>query len=67
MGTAADGWKPTARLRFVERPAPTTLDKKGKPIITRILQQFWAPNMPSYMADPSVGEWRDVEVGVEAP
>jgi hypothetical protein len=65
MGTAADGWKPTARLRFVERAAATV---KGKPTFTaKILQQFWAPNMPAYMADPSVGEWRDVEVGVEAP
>jgi hypothetical protein len=66
MGTAADNWKPTARLRFVERAAAH--DNEGKATyVARILQQWHGPELPSYMADAAVGEWRDVEVGVEAP
>ena len=55
---------PTARLRFVERRAPSD-HTDGPP--RRILQQWWAPSVPSYMVDPSQGQWVDVPMGVEAP
>lgn len=41
---------PTPKLRFVRR------EKK------MILQQWFAANVPAYMADPNEGEWRDVEL-----
>ena len=47
--------EPTPRLRWIER--------RGE----RVLQQWWAPPMPGYLRDDSVGEWRDVPFGVEAP
>jgi hypothetical protein len=53
---------PTARLRFIEREGLTGLETPA-----RILQQWFAPDMPGYMRDPNVGEWRDVPVGIEAP
>jgi hypothetical protein len=66
MRTAADTWAPTAKLRFVERipvdPAnPIPLHS------VRILQQWWAEDVPGYMRAGAQGEWRDVPVGVEAP
>jgi hypothetical protein len=57
-------WRPTARLRFVERPlAEYGEEHRG----ARILQQWWGPELPSYMRDDSVGEWRDIPMGVESP
>ena len=55
---------PTTRLRFVER-----LPDAGQPAgpVRRILQQYFAEDMPGYMRDHAKGEWRDVEVGVEDP
>lgn len=54
--------KPTARLRFIEREMPKQL--VGPNVISAymasILQQWWAPDVPAYMVDPSQGEWRDV-------
>jgi hypothetical protein len=44
--------EPTSYLRFVERQ-----DGKKK---LRILQQWWAEQMPSYMRDVRKGEWKDV-------
>jgi hypothetical protein len=53
---------PTARLRFVER----TVEREGKKSATtvRILQQFWALDVPSYMRGKE-GQWRDVPLEVE--
>ena len=55
---------PTAKLRFVERAV--SLDAENCRTV-RILQQWWAPSVPSYMVDPSQGQWVDVPMGVEAP
>jgi hypothetical protein len=52
-------WKPTARLRWEER-------RQGDAIPYRVLQVWWAPDVPAYMVDPVVGEWRDVECVVGA-
>lgn len=49
-----DAYVPTPRLRFVYRD---TLSEG-----LRVLQQWFAPDMPGYMRDPKVGEWRDVPV-----
>jgi hypothetical protein len=65
--TAADNLAPTARLRFVLR---TPLDAAAcslNAMPERILQQWWAEDVPGYMRRGAQGEWRDVEVGVEAP
>jgi hypothetical protein len=56
--------EPTARLRWVERPAGSALDDNAT---MQVLQQWWAPAVPAYMRNPIDGEWRDVESGVEAP
>ena len=61
-------WRPTARLRWVDRCRPLPgASMPGSRIGERILQQFWGPEAPSYMRDDSIGEWRDVPFGVEAP
>lgn len=61
MSTAADNYKPTARLRFIERlPPADPIDGPAGGPARRILQQFWGPEAPAYMRDDSVGEWRDV-------
>jgi hypothetical protein len=55
----------TMKLRFVERDATdadATIMRKA-----RILQQWYAEDMPAYMRDQAKGEWRDVPVGIEAP
>jgi len=47
---------PTAKLRFIVREIPD-----GDTIRhAKILQQWWAMDVPSYMQG-SEGEWRDVE------
>jgi hypothetical protein len=48
---------PTSKLRFVERDS--SLDAENAQTI-RILQQFWAPDLPPFMRGKD-GEWRDVE------
>jgi len=60
--TMADNFVPTAGLRFVLRDV-----RIGEDLVrnTRILQQWWAPEVPRYMRGPD-GEWRDVEL-VDAP
>ena len=50
-------WKPTGKLRFVERR-----DADG---VTRILQQFIAPDVPSYLMNDRDGKWVDVPVEVD--
>lgn len=55
---------PTAKLRFVERPA--SLDAENCRTL-RILQQYWAEDLPGYMRAEAKGEWRDVVTGVESP
>jgi len=49
-------WKPTGELRFVEK------ESDGQKL--RILQQRWAPDVPSYMISGE-GEWREVPLVVE--
>lgn len=55
---------PTARLRFIERAV--SLDAENCRTL-KILQQFWAPDVPKYMVDSSQGEWRDVECAIGEP
>ena len=55
---------PTPRLRFVERAV--SLDAESCRTV-KILQQWWAPNVPSYMVDPSQGAWRDVPLEMGEP
>lgn len=54
---------PTARLRFIEREPP--LGITGGP--WKILQQYWAEDMPAYMRDQAKGEWRDVPLEIPSP
>jgi hypothetical protein len=61
-GTPA--FAPTTRLRFVERAM--SLDAENCRTV-RILQQWWAPDVPKYMIDASQGEWRDIPIGIESP
>jgi hypothetical protein len=59
-------WVPTARLRFVEREVP--LDNPGQLVTkrtVRILQQYWAQDVPGYMRKRAEGGWRDVEIEEE--
>ena len=51
--TAPTGYVPTARLRWVDRPASDVYREM-------VLQQWWAPNVPSFMIDENIGEWKDV-------
>jgi hypothetical protein len=46
---------PTPKLRFVDRAG------------SKILQQYWDLDVPSYMRGGSHGEWRDVETTAETP
>lgn len=52
--------QPTAKLRWVNRVVQQ--DPKTGSIMVRQygLQQWWAPDVPSYMVDATQGEWRDV-------
>jgi hypothetical protein len=54
---------PTPRLRWVERPAPRF---KAPKATVRVLQQWWAPDVPSFMRDDRIGEWREVALEKEA-
>ena len=49
---------PTSKLRFVERE--TSLDAENAQTM-RVLQQWWAPDLPAFMRGGE-GEWRDVEM-----
>jgi hypothetical protein len=55
--------EPTPRLRWVERAAGSALDDNAT---MHVLQQWWAPQMPAYMRDPNVGEWKDIELAQDA-
>ena len=55
---ANDDWVPTARLRFVKRREIADVDAP----IVRILQQYWAQDVPGYMRKSAEGGWRDVEI-----
>lgn len=57
---ANEDWVPTAKLRFVDRPAPGT-----EKIRQVILQQWWSQDVPGYMRRDAEGEWRDVVVEAE--
>lgn len=68
MSTGADNLAPTARLRWVERrPPDDPVDGPASGGVRRVLQQWFAEPMPSYMRNQAKGEWRDVETGIEAP
>lgn len=56
-------YQPTAKLRWVNGFLPNGDGLSQREV--RVLQQWWAPNVPTYMVDPSQGEWRDVEVASE--
>jgi hypothetical protein len=62
---------PTSKLRWVRRPLSVSEGGGAVSIDamldSRVLQQWWAPNLPGYMADQSIGEWRDVQDGTEYP
>lgn len=59
---------PTPKLRFVERQIPVDpIDGPASGPPRRILQQYWAEDLPSYMRDTAKGEWRDVPIGIESP
>lgn len=60
MSGAEDRFSPTARLRWLKRP----LSRRGA-ASEAILQQWYAPDVPAYMVDPMMGEWRDVTVVAE--
>lgn len=59
-------WKPTTRLRFVEREGEPVLgeDEKLRATVRYVLQQWHAPDLPAYMRGAE-GEWRDVPVKSE--
>ncbi len=57
---STESYEATPRLRFVERLPPPEYVEVGLTNKHRILQQWFAPPMPSYMRDPKVGEWRDI-------
>ena len=67
-----DNWAPTARLRFVERgidivQGPVTDAGPTSSIVPRrILQQWFAPDLPRYMSSGE-GEWRDVPLEMGEP
>jgi hypothetical protein len=62
-------WKPTATLRFVEREVKREKIQNAPEIwsmsTVRILQQWFAPDVPAYMVDPTQGEWRDIVIEKE--
>ena len=67
-------YKPTTRLRFIEREvkdAQHASNPDGTQMWSvrsvRILQQWFGPDMTSYMFDPTIGEWRDVPLVEGAP
>jgi hypothetical protein len=53
---------PTARLRFVAFGMSDYISGKRKRPPREILQQWFAQDVPDYMRDPKIGEWRDVPV-----
>lgn len=67
-------YRPTTNLRFVERSEPSgwgTREVSAGMVSTvriiRVLQQWWEHPVPLYDSGTkiSVGEWRDVPLGVE--
>ena len=58
---ANEDWVPTPRLRFVKRREIADIDAP----IVRILQQWFAADVPGYMRRDAEGEWRDVPVESE--
>jgi len=52
--------RPTPRLRWVQiKPVPDSRFGLAQ-VDFKMLQQWWAEDMPSYMRDQAKGEWRDV-------
>lgn len=66
-----EDWKPTARLRLIKRDNRSAEqrerhEKEGVAYFYQpTLQQWYAPDVPSYMRTQSDGEWRDVLVEEE--
>jgi hypothetical protein len=47
---------PEDKVMYVETPKLRFVLREEK----RILQQWFAPDLPKYMVDPRIGEWRDI-------
>lgn len=62
-------WRPTPRLRWVARVLSELDVESGKQFVRRgqVLQQWHGPELPAYMVDDRVGEWRDVVTTGDAP
>jgi hypothetical protein len=60
-------WRPTMRLRWVERWATHVYGPDQVAGPTLVLQQWHGPELPAYLRDDSVGEWRAVPTGSESP
>ena len=59
-----DNYVPTTRLRFIERAA--SLDAENSATL-KVLQQYFAEDLPGYMRSEAKGEWRDVITVEGAP
>jgi hypothetical protein len=59
-------YRPTPRLRWVKSAQTDPWFDITRPTALK-LQQWFGPELPAYMRDDSVGEWRDVVVSQEAP
>ncbi len=66
MSPVSGDLAPTARLRWVERTPPADSPAEANETV-RVLQVWWAQDVPAYMRASALGEWRDVEVGIESP
>ncbi len=60
VASAAVDLAPTPHLRWYQAAPYATAVGTVKP--KPVLQQWWAPNVPSYMITKGQGEWREVEV-----
>jgi hypothetical protein len=67
LGQESDVWVPTARLRWVMRTPADAAACSLNALPDKVLQCWHAPEMPGYMRDMRVGEWRDVPMVEGAP
>lgn len=59
-----DKYVPTTRLRWIDRAA--SLDAENASTV-KVLQQYFAEDLPGYMRNDAKGEWRDVITVEGAP
>jgi hypothetical protein len=59
-----DKYVPTTRLRWIERAS--SLDAENASTV-KVLQQYFAEDLPGYMRNDAKGEWRDVITVEGAP